>query len=273
MASHLKGVRSKGSHRPGNLHGLKIVSSPNAQVRLVYNQPLWISHFCHRKNWTLCRHHDLLADASLGRSKGQKGQHCRRARTWPHRSEVRSRIWRANRRLHYLVEQITSGWLGLPLSIAFQSTWLLRKRSNATLSKNAASSMRELRQTARSIRRGCDPRSRNGAFRRSEIAGNGSAIPPMLRSKPPTALWSAIDRMQRLICMNSPTRLSESSSTTTPAAAAVTSTALSHCHADSRAHHRGCVINSIANVKRFRRCGFTSNNGEFFLGISARRFR
>ena len=46
---HLKGVRSKGSHRPGNLHGLKIVSSPNAQVRLVYNQPLLYFDFGNTK--------------------------------------------------------------------------------------------------------------------------------------------------------------------------------------------------------------------------------
>ena len=40
---------------------------------------------------------------------------------------------------------------------------------------------------------------------------------------PPTALWSAIDRIRRLMCMNSSTFLRELSMTTTPAASAVTS--------------------------------------------------
>src|ERR1700730_17289890 len=48
-------------------------------------------------------------------------------------------------------------------------------------------------------------------------------MPMMLSVMPPTALWSAMIRIRRLMCMNSSTFLRELSMTTTPAASAVSS--------------------------------------------------
>ena len=48
-------------------------------------------------------------------------------------------------------------------------------------------------------------------------------MPMTLSAMPPTALWSAMDRIRRLMWMNSSTFVRELSMITTPAASAVTS--------------------------------------------------
>ena len=60
--------------------------------------------------------------------------------------------------------------------------------------------------------------------RRMRIIALQSALGGMtLSAIPPTALWSAMIRMRRLMCMNSSTFFNELSMMTTPAASAVTS--------------------------------------------------
>src|SRR6476619_4781631 len=91
-----------------------------------------------------------------------------------------------------------------------------------------------------------------------------------LSAMPPTALWTAMERIRRLMCMNSSTFCRELSMTPTPAASAVTSLFCPIAMPTVAAIMAGASLMPSPTLQCFGGGGFRADDGELFFGALLR---